>query len=182
MILYGAHIPDQEYYGANFRGDEYRTSEILNEIWGKGQIIIADAVWESCAYTSRYILKKVKGQALKGYYNKVGKVPEFMNCSRRPGIGRKFYDLKAEDIYHDDEIILPGFNGAHILRPPKYYDRLYENMHPNEWEYIKARREEIAWQNARTKKANDSRQDPEIRRAEERAQAEKLMQLRREIE
>lgn len=47
---------------------------------------------------------------------------EFTLSSRRPGIGRNYYESHKTDIYLTDEIF---FNGKKF-KPPRYFDKLYE--------------------------------------------------------
>lgn len=57
--------------------------------------------------------------------------------SRRPGIGREYYDLNKDQIYKFDEIILSTDKGGKKVKPPKYFDDLYEHECPEAYEEIK---------------------------------------------
>ena len=53
--------------------------------------------------------------------------------SRRPGIGHGWYERFASDVYPSDEVIIKGRS----MRPPRYYDKLYEAEFPLDFEYLK---------------------------------------------
>jgi len=57
--------------------------------------------------------------------------------SRRPGIGKPWLDRYQKDVLSQDSIIM---RGGLQLRPPKYYDKLYESSNPNKMEEIKKKR------------------------------------------
>lgn len=43
--------------------------------------------------------------------------------SRRPGIGRTWFDEFGQDVFPSDEVIANGKQG----KPPRYYDKLLKN-------------------------------------------------------
>jgi len=77
-------------------------SESLSKIWGFGRATIGAVTFESAAYVARYIMKKVTGDAAASHYD--GRKSEFIVMSRRPGIGRGFYDKFKSDMYPSDEV------------------------------------------------------------------------------
>ena len=50
--------------------------------------------------------------------------PEFVLMSRRPGIGKDWFDLYYKDAYPSDYITLRGIK----MRPPKFYDKEFEKI------------------------------------------------------
>ena len=52
--------------------------------------------------------------------------PEYVTMSRRPGIGSKWFDQYQSDVYPKDFTTVRGKK----IKPPKYYDRLLENVDP----------------------------------------------------
>ena len=48
--------------------------------------------------------------------------PEYSTMSRRPGIGKGWFDKYKKDVYPRDYLIVNGQK----TRPPKYYDGQYE--------------------------------------------------------
>lgn len=83
----------------------------ITHIWGKGHVVVAECNWETCAYTSRYMLKKHKGQDAD-YYEKLGIYPEHTRMSRRPGIGADYLDDNWEQIWSRDHILIKGHQAA----------------------------------------------------------------------
>ena len=109
-------------------------SPAIRKIWGKGLTALGHVEYDSCAYVARYMLKKQKGENAKEYYAEMGLEPEFTRSSRRPGIAAGYFERNKEKIYHYDEIVLPGNK---VVRPPKYYDKMYDLENPKELEAIK---------------------------------------------
>ena len=144
-IIFGYDFPDRTYYKSNFRGDKYYTSELLQSCWSDkdnvpiGHVCVADISFDTCAYVARYCLKKMDND-MKDFYETFNLDPEFTLMSRKPGIGRLFYDENKEHIYEGDRIILSDKKGSKILRPPKYFDKLYDIDYPSDFEKIKNNR------------------------------------------
>lgn len=124
------------------------TSETLNQIWGLGYCVIGDVTFESAAYVARYVMKKQTGEKAKLHYNFVDDstgeihkvIPEFNVMSRRPGIGKEWYNTFSSDCYPKDYITVNGVK----MKPPKYYDLMLEEENPELFELIKERRKEEA--------------------------------------
>lgn len=110
------------------------TSKTLEDLWGKGFCTIGALTPETASYVARYCLKKMTDENSDKYYN--GKQPEYSTMSRRPGIGRKWFEKFSSDVYPSDYCI----NNGYKLTPPKYYDKILENQNPNLFESIKGRR------------------------------------------
>ena len=131
-IIYNLDIPDLKRFSTSFNGDTYYTSEIINQIWKNGYVIIGQVTFESCAYVARYVTKKITGDQADEHYN--GREPEFVRMSRRPGIGAAWLDKYQTDVYpHDYIVIRDGIK----VKPPKYFDKLFEAIAPDEMSMIK---------------------------------------------
>lgn len=100
------------------------TSAVCDEVWGLGNCWIGDVSFESAGYVARYSLKKVRGPAAAAHYGE--RVPEYLRMSRRPGIGRGWFDKFGDDWYAKDELIVNGRK----CKPPKYYDSAMEKRAP----------------------------------------------------
>ncbi len=117
------------------------TSECLDNIWFRGFTTVGDVTLESAAYTARYIMKKVNGKSQDEHYETTNETtgeihnlePEYNTMSRRPGIGRHWFDRYISDVYPKDSIHHKGVG----QKPPKYYDSLYEIYSPEGFEKIK---------------------------------------------
>lgn len=58
--------------------------------------------------------------------------------SRKPGIGRKWFEDHKDEIYKKDEIIIRKYKGGTMkVKPPKYYDKLYDIENHENLEKIK---------------------------------------------
>lgn len=90
-ILFNVDFPDRvRLMNGTFR------SELCEEIWQKGDVLIGDVNPRSASYVAGYCWKKQYGQAAKFRYDvmdsSTGEVvgtrrPEFVSMSRRPGVG-----------------------------------------------------------------------------------------------
>lgn len=112
-------------------------SPLLEELWPFGFSSIGEVTFESCAYVARYIMKKQTGKGSDDFYK--GKVPEYVTMSRRPGIGKGFFDLYGASIYANDSLVIR--DGLKV-RPPRYFDQLYEANHQEQFQKVKERREQ----------------------------------------
>jgi len=116
-------------------GVPFYRSKILESLWPYGYSTIGEVTFESAAYVAGYVTKKVLGSAADSHYD--GREPEYVSMSRRPGIGKPWFEKYQADVISQDAIILEG---GLKLRPPRYYDYLYQAHHPKEMEEIKERR------------------------------------------
>lgn len=139
-------------------GVKLYTSEKLNSSWvdpdtqeSLGFATVGDVTFESCAYVSRYITKKISGDQAYEHYQKfsdrTGEIfnvePEFFNASRNNGIGHDWYKKYGADL-DKDYLTLRG----HRHRPPRYYDYLLHKDNPDFLESKKLKRKESALLNA----------------------------------
>jgi len=145
--LFGIDFPDKELWDIR-NGNRLYTSKILDEVWGHGSCIIGDVTFESAAYIARYIMKKIKGNSqaalelAAAHY--CGRTPEYATMSRRPGIGKNWYDEYKGDVFPSDEVVLRGKQ----MRPPRFYDKQLEKEDPKLYEKIKLDRKAEAVHNA----------------------------------
>lgn len=110
------------------------SSQSLSSIWGMGFVTIGDVTFESAAYCARYITKKITGQKAKNHYQ--GRSPEYTTMSRRPGIGKPWFENYHKDVYPKDFVTIREKK----VKPPKYYDTLKEHLDPQGYLSIKIRR------------------------------------------
>lgn len=143
LIVFGLPLPDVVQVGKNEFGDAYYESPWISKIWPFGFTGVADCSAQSCAYVARYTLKKARG-ICKDDYTKLGLEPEFVRMSRRPGIGRQYFEKNAERMYSQDQVYLATDRGSLAIRPPKYFDRLYDLVDHERLEGIKRQRREVA--------------------------------------
>lgn len=136
-IIYGHDFPDRVLW--KVKPYPVYTSEELSKLWPFGFSTVGHLTQESASYVARYTLKKVYGKDKKKYYG--DKHPEYITMSKRPGIGKLWYEAFKSDIYPE---------GVYVSKtgvkqsPPKYYDRLYELENPKQMAKIKLQRRKRA--------------------------------------
>lgn len=147
-IIFGYDWPDKRRYSSGSKGDPLYRSEKLNEQWGLGDCYIGAVTPESCGYVARYVMKKVTGELAEEHYRVVntttGEVhdllPEYINMSTRPAIGRNFYEKFKDEIIRQDSILIRGKK----RKVPRYYDKLTGKEDPYLLEELKYLRSEQA--------------------------------------
>lgn len=107
------------------KGEIYYYSDLIHDLWKKGNVVIGAVAFDSCAYVARYVVKKLKGKSSEAY-NKLCVEPPFVRMSRRPGLAYKYFFENKENIYQYDSIILATADGARIVTPPRYFNTMYE--------------------------------------------------------
>lgn len=117
-------------------GSTIYTSDTLSEVWGMGFATIGDLTFESAAYVARYVMKKRTGPDADLHYQ--GLKPEYTTMSRRPGIGKGWYDSWANDVFPADEVIINGKS----VSVPRFYDNQLELDNPELLSKIKLKRKE----------------------------------------
>lgn len=145
--IFNFDFPDKKLFQIK-RGNRIYISKTLMELWPFGFSTIGSLTFQSAAYVSRYVMKKVTGDKAKDYYERVdidtGEVinltPEFNKMSLKPGIGAAFFDKFHSDIFPHDYVIVNGRKA----KPPRYYDKLYEKFNPDEAaEVFEIRKEDV---------------------------------------
>lgn len=140
---------DQKLFSDD-RGLSLYTSETLQKLWPYGFSTVGALTYESAAYCARYVLKKVTGNQAHDHYSRVdlstGEVyqlePEYTTMSRRPGIGKGWYEKYKEDLFPSDEVPVPG-RGV-FKKVPRYYEKQLGAESEIELENIKHRRRVFA--------------------------------------
>lgn len=180
LILYGEDFKfDRTFLKLNHMGQPIYQSETLRKIWPYGFNGIEDVTWQNCAYTARYVQKKRKGYE-KSYYEYFNIVPEFSRMSRRPGIGRLYYDEHKEEIYKDYEMFVSTMKGGFKTKPPRYYNKLYDIEYPDKWSAICEENMKKSDNISYLKQRETSKNLLELLAAEERVMSDKAKLLRRD--
>lgn len=140
-IIFNFDFDDRVFYKKSKSGFDIDTSDKCDDIWSLGHCFIGDVSFGSAAYVARYIVDKVSGDAAVQHYcdKETGEVikPEYTTMSRRPGIGKKWFEKFGSDVYPSDNVIVNGLRA----RPPRYYDSLVEVDDPELLAAMKAKRE-----------------------------------------
>jgi len=137
--IFGYDFPDKQVWEKHRGETLYRSAE-LEKLWPYGYSSIGSVTFRSAAYVARYIMKKRNGPQSAGHYEFVDdygvvyqRKPEFTTMSRQPGVGAKWLEKYASDVYPDDFVIINGKR----MRPPRYYDQNFELLDPLEMQKIK---------------------------------------------
>ena len=148
LLLYGAPLDISQNYSyhidKNFK--EHWKNPIIDHYWKYGMHDIANMEWSNAAYVARYCTKKIHTEPFPDQlYAEQGMRKEFIRMSRRPAIGRRYYDLHKLDIYKNDEMIMKTVKGnIGSFKPPKSFDKLFKEEYPDEWKKIENRRKKCA--------------------------------------
>lgn len=142
-LLFNHDFPDKKHWKNTENGPLY-VSSTLDKLWGKGLSAIGSVTFKSSAYVARYVTKKISGRrAAEGSEQRKhfdahyqGKSPEYATMSRRPGIGKAWFDKFHSDVYPSDFVVMNGKK----VRPPRYYDNLYKSVDLSSFEDIKSSR------------------------------------------
>ena len=153
-IIFGFDFPDKQFYKRNSRDEPIFVSEFCRELWPFGRNGIGDVTFESCAYVAGYVTDKItvghddrsraKFEAKYGRYDSEGRfftvLPEFSGMSRRPGIGKPWFDRYAAETYRDDGVVVSG----KFVRPPRYFDNLFDEIDSERLSMLKKERRRSA--------------------------------------
>lgn len=181
-ILFGLHLNDLKPYKTVKEAGQYYTyynSASLQECWPYGYVVVGEVTWESCAYTARYVMKKLKGKEAV-FYEKHNIQPEFTLMSRKPGIARRYYD-EHPGIYEQDKIHISTSKGGKSFRPPRYFDKLFDLDCPEKSAELKALRAKLAQEAQAAKLANTSLNSYELMQVQEDKLSNRLKSLRRSL-
>lgn len=143
LILFNCPFPVESFYNPriNWEKNTYYQNEIIERAWTKGISNITEASWNTIAYVSRYITKKINGTNSELYYTIQGQdQKEFFRASNRPGIGFQYYEDNKKEIYEKDAILIKRGKKSIWEKPPEYFDKLFEKEEPEKFKEIKEKR------------------------------------------
>lgn len=142
-IIFGEDFAGDRVLLQERKGRPLWTSPLLEEKWGFGHVSLGEVTPESCAYVTKYCVKKQSSMRtrLDRVDYDTGECwtvrPEYVSMSRRPGLGAGWFQKFAGDVYPADEVVL----GGRRCRPPRFYD---SKLEASELEAIKERRRDRA--------------------------------------
>lgn len=182
VCLFGTPSDDLKQIGKNKLGQSLFESDFISDTWKNGHVCIGKLNFQTAAYTARYCLKKAQGKD-NYFFDSIGVNREFVNMSRKPGIGMTFYEKFKNEIYERDEIILPATNKdkPNIIRPPRYFDILYSEENPRRMNEIKAKRRESAELSHDLLLAQTDLDEIEYFKVQEKEKCESIKKLVREL-
>lgn len=153
QILFGYDPPDKRFYRQT-RTATLWTSDILDRLWGLGNVIIGSVDFDSCAYVARYSLKKKKASDLVLYSLTCPVTGEifdirhfdipytdlatralrvrhgvFARMSNSPAIGLRFLEQYSDEIYNNWSSVFKGIE----VPLPRYYKKYLEQRDPSRY-------------------------------------------------
>lgn len=120
-ILFNAWFPDQRLYGRYYR------SELATEIWQNGHVVLDRVTPAVASYVAGYVTVKQKRAFYEDSVVDLGtgelsdRRPEFIQMSRRPGIGGPWYDQFGADLFPFDKAL----SGGKCWKVPRFYSDKY---------------------------------------------------------
>lgn len=194
IILFGLHLEPDDLYNCKILNHEnYWESKTIDKCWivpkddetrkpysnmGFGRI--TPCTWNTINYTARYITKKVYGKKAEEYYG--DRIPEYMVTSRKPAIGRNYYEQNKDKIYNNDSIIIKNTKGITENQPPKYFDDLLKKEDETRLNEIKRIRNKKQKSIKKAERERRSLTDLEQLAVEERYTANRSIALIRAME
>lgn len=144
--LFNVTFDDLESYGTAPDGSLRYTSPKLESIWKYGFVDVGEVNYQTANYVARYILKKVNGAKSADHYlscDMDGEITfldrEYVTMSRRPGIGKDWYEKYKDDVFPSDEVPVPGC-GVY-KKVPRYYEEIFKCTDVLSYEEIKRLRQ-----------------------------------------
>lgn len=180
--IFGLDFSFDRYVHDRKDGYNYYRSPTLEALWPEGHSLIGDLTFDSAAYTARYVTKKITGKQAASHYERVDPEtgecwsvrPEYATMSRRPGIGRKFFEKHGEEVYRFDSVIFKGAEYA----PPRYFDKLMGEKSPATLAQAQRKRRDRAL----GAQAKEPRDKEDVNRIREKIQQKQLTNMVRSIE
>ena len=129
-LLFNFNFPDRVPCRMLGQAD-LEKSVIADKLWRHGAVKIGKVEFESAAYVARYAMKKITGDLAKAHYTLIldtGEVierePEMLHMSKRPAIGRRWFEKYGKQVYSHDAVVCRGVE----MQPPRYYDKLLPDV------------------------------------------------------
>lgn len=133
-LLFNHSFSDKKLFSSR-SGNNVYTSDSLSKLWPLGFAVFGAVTFDSAAYVARYVMKKVTGDLADSHYGPLK--PEYTTMSRRPGIGKGWFDKFKSDVFPLDRVVVNGKE----TRPPRFYDSLLEREDRSTFLKIKVQRE-----------------------------------------
>lgn len=169
ILLFGFNFPDKKVmkgpryplklqpHSINGRMIYNYSSEFLNSCWTPagsnesfGFATISDLTYEDCAYTARYVMKKL-GQ----FNSSKGRESEFINVSRNKGLGYNFFLKYYKNILNLGYLDLGNGRCSDI---PRYYIEQLKDFDPEYYEHFKLDKMHSLFYNLFVDEKNPTRQ------------------------
>lgn len=149
-VLFGPRFLDRAFLTRRFSGDVW-IPKALKDAWGLGLVEATAFSPATALYVAGYVAKKMKAALTPAYHDELERVvpetgevvrlvPEFARMSRRPAVGRRWFEEFWKEVYPNDFVLLDG----RPMKPPRYYDKLLEELDADLAEEVRAQRQKDA--------------------------------------
>ncbi len=141
LIMFNLPMEDLKPKFINKKGEQYWTSETIENIWKKGLTIATEYSWNTGEYIARYLSKRADTNWDANYYKDRRLVKEYITMSN--GIGKKYLEENKEEILDNDKVMINQKGTIIYPKTFKYFLRLLEEKYGEEERVkeIKAERE-----------------------------------------
>ncbi|MPN29513.1 hypothetical protein SDC9_176966 [bioreactor metagenome] len=147
-ILFGFNFPDRQL-ATTSKGYRHFSSETLSRLWPHGLVDIANVDYGTCQYVAQYVLKKLPDMDEPVYLDINGerlhlaeRAPEMVRMSNRRGIGYQWFEKYGEQAVLNQQILVKNRDKTLRARPPRYYEKIYDEINPAKMEEIRQERTE----------------------------------------
>lgn len=132
-LIFGLDFADKKYLQRTPSGGVLYTSATLKTLWPHGYSSIGELTFETAAYVSRYVMKKINGNKVKKNERIDASTGEILqqtkeyNCmSRAGGIGIEWLRKYHTDLHNNGKVLING----HEANQPRYYDKFIKRLDP----------------------------------------------------
>ena len=125
-------------------GEQLLYSPLVGSCWKKGRSPLGQVTFESCAYVSRYIVKKQYGEGAKEY-KICGVEAPFVRMSRNPGIGYQWFMENMEHLIEFDRFSIKRCDDVITMQPGAYFYKLLKDYDEQLYYEIKNCHHEAFW-------------------------------------
>lgn len=149
VALFGLDFrADRLLRGQGIQGDELFESATLGSVWTQGNHMIGALTFESAAYIARYITKRISGSGASplplacdpATVELVMPNPEFLLCSRRPGIGDAWFKKHfRSDVFPHGRVITAQGTPAPV---PRFYKEKLNAMDKRRMQLVASQHQE----------------------------------------
>lgn len=159
-LLFNQSFSSPSLWSRTHQGDPLYTSAELDRAWQQGLATFGAVTHESAGYVTRYAIKE--GSVPSEWLDAMELRREFVNMSRRPGIGADWLRKFRSDVFPCDYVV--DSNGQKS-RVPRFYDDRNQFHDPDLHARVKAERIESARSNWRDNTEARLRTKAEVKKA-----------------
>lgn len=133
-VVFNFRPTDLRRHSRDRRGYWIYTSKQLNEIWGKGYVIIGNSTTETAAYVARYTTKKYSRTTEEEEKMKKKKQNEFIGASSLGFIGYYYWMEHKDTIKRNGGIVIANKKGTYLAKIPKAMEKKWKWEDEDEYE------------------------------------------------